>query len=231
MEFNISSMKGATEVGSRIEAGIHNAKFISVNKDVLDTQNGKSAVMSLKVDIEGYGEYTQNFFVPTEKEDAKRTDGLYGPNPSRVEHFMLAVRQIIGATNPEVLDKIDKGEPIIINDEEVTLDGSFDQLIAGLKKIVSVGVGKATQVKLIPGKNGFVAMPTFCAKIDSRGNVRIQTRFIGDDLTLSSSEVKRIEAAKTAKPTNMTAITKTSDLLNSMKEEFSSKDELDDLPF
>ena len=93
-------------------------------------------------------------------------------------------------------------------------------------------VGKArVQVKLIPQSNGFVSMPSFPARITRNGDLGIATRIIGQNLVLTPNELKRIEAAKNAAPTNMASQADTSATLNAMSENLGVDDSSDDLPF
>ena len=69
-------------------------------------------------------------------------------------------------------------------------------------------------------------MPSFTARIDKNGNLGIATRIIGENLTLTSTEVKRIENAQTAKPTNIS--TSTADVVSAMASDLDSDS---DLPF
>ena len=93
-------------------------------------------------------------------------------------------------------------------------------------------VGKAkVQIKLIPQSNGFVSMPSFPARITRNGDLGIATRIIGQNLVLTPSELKRIEAAKNATPTNMASQADTSATLNAMSENLGIDDSSDDLPF
>ena len=93
-------------------------------------------------------------------------------------------------------------------------------------------VGKVrVQVKLIPQSNGFVSMPSFPARITRNGDLGIATRIIGQNLVLTPSELKRIEAAKNATPTNLASQAATSTTLNAMSENLGIDDSSDDLPF
>lgn len=93
-------------------------------------------------------------------------------------------------------------------------------------------VGKVrVQVKLIPQSNGFVSMPSFPARITRNGDLGIATRIIGQNLVLTPNELKRIEAAKNAAPTNMASQVDTSATLNAMSENLGIDDSSDDLPF
>lgn len=97
------------------------------------------------------------------------------------------------------------------------------------------------EVKLLPQNNGFVSIPTYCARITRAGNVGIQTTFIGHDLTLSPAEQKKINNANNATPTNMASTTSGDDAVAKMKasldlddvieEPSTTGDPSDDLPF
>ena len=94
-------------------------------------------------------------------------------------------------------------------------------------------VGKVrVQVKLIPQSNGFVSMPSFPARITRNGDLGIATRIIGQNLVLTANELKRIEAAKNATPTNMASQADTAATLDAMAENLDiDSDKGDDLPF
>ena len=74
------------------------------------------------------------------------------------------------------------------------------------------------------------SLPSYVASINREGIVYISSKVIGKDLTLSSYEMSRIQAAATATPTNMT---KSDNVLSDMKSDFGAADvnEDDDLPF
>ena len=94
-------------------------------------------------------------------------------------------------------------------------------------------VGKVrVQVKFVPQSNGFVSMPSFPARITRNGDLGIATRIIGQNLTLTPSELKRIEAAQNAAPTNMASHTDVASTLDTMAENLGiDSDKEDDLPF
>ena len=93
-------------------------------------------------------------------------------------------------------------------------------------------VGKArVQIKLIPQSNGFVSMPSFPARITRNGDLGIATRIIWQNLVITPNELKKIEAAKNATPTNMASQADTSTTLNAMSENLGIDDNSDDLPF
>jgi len=225
MNFNMSATANAVSGGSRLSAGIHTATFQGVAKSTITSKAGDTFnVMALTVNIDGYGEYTQNFFEP---KSAERSEGMYGENPSPLEQFLIVIREILGAVDPDLVKGIDDGS--------VVISGSFAQVVNKVKSLTDPYIGAEVEVKLLPQSNGFVAFPSFPARITRSGNLGIQTVFIGHDLTLSDREKRQIENAENAKPTNM-ASTKAGDaMLSKMRVELSSDDESeegsDDLPF
>lgn len=217
MNFNLGVTTGAKEATSVLNAGIHNATFKGIVKDTINGKDGSVYdVMTLILDIEGYGEYKHNFFEPTSSE---RSEGMYGQNPSQQEHFLIAVRQILDAVAPSVGEGIDNGT--------IKIGGTFTNLVNGIKKHTDPFIGTSTQVKILPGNNGYNGIPGFPARITRQGGLGIGTKFIGDNLTLSSSELKKIENAKSARPTDMKAVSKTTDILGKMGDDLDD----DDLPF
>ena len=200
--FNLSATTGVKESGKFLQAGIHNAKFVSVELSEVNSQkNGQTyKTMKLTLDIDGYGEFSHNFFEPT---SADRSAGTYGENPSQVEHFMVAVRQICDALSSEIGEMIDN-DTITISGKHIKKDGlSFDQLVKVIAALTKPYAGTELEVKLVPQSNGFAAIPGFPAKISRNGDLGISTRFIGHDLVMNQSEQKKIDAAKNAQPTNM----------------------------
>lgn len=223
MNFNISTTANAVESSSKfLSAGIHKCTFQGISKEVKQKDTNTWNTMALNLDIDGYGAYTQNFFEPT---NASRTTSMYGENPSQVEHFMIAIRLILEACDSKFREAIDNGT--------VQIAGSFDQVIKILQKLTAPYIGKELEVKLVPqGTKNFVQIPSFPARITKSGALGISNRFIGEvgTLTLSTAEVKKIEAAKNATPTNMAAAsTKTAnELLDGITVD---SNPIDDLPF
>ena len=220
MNFNLNATTGAKEAGSVLSAGIHNATFKGISKDSINSKDGNVYdVMTLTLDVEGYGEFKHNFFEPTSSD---RTTSQFGENPSQIEHFLIAVRQIVDALDPKIGAGIDDGS--------ITISGTFSQVVNKIKTLTAPYVGNSVQIKLLPGKNGFAALPGFPARITKTGVLGIATRFIAkENLVLTDYEKKKIDAAKNATPTNMAANSAANDLLDGMKSQMD--DDLDDLPF
>lgn len=220
MNFNLSATTGAKEAGSVLSAGIHNATFKGITKDSINGKDGNVYdVMTLTLDVDGFGEFKHNFFEPTSSE---RTSSQFGENPSQIEHFLIAIRQIVDALDPKIGAGIDDGS--------ITISGTFSQVVNKIKTLTTPYVGNSVQIKLLPGKNGFAALPGFPARITKTGVLGIATRFIAkENLVLTDYEKKKIDAAKNATPTNMAANSAANDLLDGMKSQMD--DDLDDLPF
>ena len=217
MNFSFSQTKGATEGGKFLGAGIHKAKFNGIDYDTINTKNGETNVMVLKLDIDGYGPFSHNFFEP---QSAERQEMQWGPSASQVDHFLIAIRQILDTLNPQLVKDLDEGK--------VTLEGSFAKIVKTIKKLTDEFIGDEVEVKLLPQNNGFNSIPAFVAGISKNGNLTIRTRFIGHDLTLNDRELKTIEAAKEAKPTDMKV--KDTSVADKLREDL-GEDEDNDLPF
>ena len=224
MQYNFSGAVKAKESGNALTAGIKDATFMGVEFANVTSQKTGDAfkTLALKLDIDGYGEYTQNFFEPQSDE---RKQMQWGPTASPLDHFLITVREILEAVDPQIIKDIDNGTK--------TLSGNFKQIVDAVKAFTDPMIGKVrVQVKLIPQSNGFVSMPSFPARITRNGDLGIATRIIGQNLVLTSNELKRIEAAKNAVPTNMASQVDTATTLDAMAENLDiDNDKEDDLPF
>lgn len=194
MNFDMSATTGVKESGKVLTPGIHTAKFNGLVLDTITSQKDGTTykVMGLNLDVDGYGEFTSNFFEPRSSE---RTQSQFGENPSPVEHFMIALRQIFDALDPKIGEGIDNGT--------IKITGDFSTVVKTAMKLTASAIGTEVEVKLIPQSNGFAAIPGFPARINRVGALGIATRFIGHNLTLSQSEQRKIDQANNAHPTNM----------------------------
>lgn len=228
MKFSISSVANVTESSSKfLDSGIHKCTFQGVTKELVKDQY---PAMALNLDIEGYGAYTQNFFAPNEQTGGQRTSSMYGENPSQEEQFMILVLEILEACDPAFKDKINNGT--------LKLDApTFDGLIKLLQKITAPYIGTEMEVKLVPqGSKNYNNIPGFPARVNKAGGLTIANRVIGQvgTLTLSAAELKKIETAKNAKPTDMASATGTTsgksgdELIDGLSVDAPA---VDDLPF
>ena len=222
MNFDLNITKGAKEAGKTLLAGIHDATFKGICENSITSKDGTPyKVMTLILDIDGYGEFKHNFFEPT---SAERSTSMFGENPSQLEHFMIAVRIILDALDTTIGDRIDSGE--------IKFSGTFSQMVAVIKKLTTPHINKEVQVKLLPQNNGFAAIPGFPARISRAGILGIGNRFLGQNLVLSDAEKRKIDAVKNAAPTNMSKQTPQNskdDIISSISNDLDSDD--DDLPF
>lgn len=223
MNFDFSGAVKAKESGNFLSAGIKDATFKGVELGKVTSQKTQEvfSTLSLKLDIAGYGEYTQNFFEP---QSDKRPEMQWGVTASPLDHFLITVREIIEAVNPQTIKDIDEGN--------IKLAGTFTQVVNTIKKLTDPFIGTEVQVKFIPQNNGFVSMPSFTARITKNGDLGIATRIIGHDLTMTAQELKRIEAAKNAAPTNMASKVDVANVLSDMDKSINEDSGDDnDLPF
>lgn len=120
-----------------------------------------------------------------------------------MEHFLIAVRQILDAVDPKLGKDIDE-KNVVVNGKKVNTDNlNFEQLVKLVGLLTAPYAGMELEVKLVPQSNGFAAIPGFPARINRTGALGIATRFIGHDLVLNQSEQRKVDAAKNARPTNM----------------------------
>jgi len=200
--FNLGSTTGLSEGGKFLSAGIHNAKFNGLALSEITSQKDGTVynTMQLTLNVDGYGDFVHNFFEPTSTE---RTQSQFGENPSQVEQFMVALRQILDALDPAIGEAIDN-DNVVVQGKKINIGNmDFGPLVRLCAVLTKPYIGKEVEVKLVPQSNGFNSIPGFPAKINRAGALGIATRFIGHDLSLSQSEQRRIEQAQNNRPTNM----------------------------
>lgn len=227
--FDMSAAFAAkASTSTRIEPGVHNASFVKIEHGTQNTQRGLSEVLILTINVENHGEFSQKFFKP---DSTERTDGMYGPNPSPMEHFQIILREILEAVNPDFMKDIEAGN--------LKLAGNFKQIVNAVAAYTAQFVGTEFKVKFLPNSNGdFSSLPSYPAAIARDGKtLRIANVFIGKNVTLSAAEERKIKAAAVAKPTEMAAskATSTEDLLGGMSTDLGITGDLpegdDGLPF
>ena len=200
-----------------LKAGIHEVVFKGIEK----VENADAAILKFETP-DGTLVHNERLFAPR---DSERKSSTFGPSPSELEQFLSKCKCIIKALDPELFDKIEK-------DGSKFTAPDFDGFIALLKKYLDKKIGTTTNIKLIPTKGNYVGFPGFPARLSKEGNLYIGNNFIGDGLTLTAKEIKDIETAATAKPTDMSK--KTTDL-DDIADDFdvkpADKDDDDDLPF
>lgn len=224
----MAATTGLKEGGNFLTAGIHNATFNGLSlSSVTSQKDGRTYnTMALALNIDGYGEFTHNFFEPTSDE---RTQGTYGLNPSAVDHFLVSLRQIFDALDKSIGENIDN-DNVVVKGRKINMnDLSFEQLVKLAGVLTEPYIGTTVEVKLVPQSNGFNSIPGFPAKINRAGALGIQTRFIGHNLSLSQSEQKRIEQAQNSRPTNMAPAANST--LDGVADALGVNEPASDLPF
>lgn len=221
--FNMGSVMNAKVVSNNfLRAGIHNVIFKGIDK-----AEGSISAVELRFEaVDGSGIHNERIFEPR---SAERTQSQYGTNPSEAEQFSCKIKQVISALDPELAHRIDvEGDKFAAP--------TFEAFIALLKKYLDSKVGTQTQIKLVPTSGNFVGFPGFIARLSKDNVLYMTTKVIGNDLVLTAKEKAAIEAAATAKPTDMR---QNSGELDDLRGEFdvpedksdNVADESDDLPF
>lgn len=221
MNISMGAAANLKESGKFLSYGIKDVTFKGIEKRTVGKEGGQQwTTLAVLYDVDGYGEYIQNLFEP---QSTERTEGLNGrENPSPVEHFIVSLRQIFDAVAPQVSRDMDAGT--------VQIGGKFEDIIKQATKLTANSIGTKTQLKFLPGRNGFAQIPAFPARIDTSGNLMHGTRFIGADLTISAYEktsIDKANATRQAGPTNMRANESKNDTMSGMANDIDD----DDLPF
>ncbi len=191
--FNLNETKGS--IGKQLSAGIKNAKFMGVEKGVLERKDGTGSmnIMIVTFNIEGFGDYKWNLFEPTDNK--RKSNQFGGENPSQVEQFIISCRHLIDVCNPEVGEAIERGDSTLHAN-------SFKEFVDKMKEATSPYIGKSLQVKLLPNGD-YVNIPSYPCSINREGGTYLSTRFLGTSLTLTPKELERINNINNAKPTPM----------------------------
>lgn len=198
-----------------LRAGIHTVTFKGINK------SDKANAIELKFENAEGAVHNELIFEPR---SAERTQSQFGTNPSEAEQFRCKIKQIIDALNPTLGKAIDEqGEKFDAN--------SFDGFINLLKKHLDDKVGTTTQIKLIPTSGNFVGFPGFPARVSKDGGLYMTTKMIGEDLTLTTSEKNKIDAAQNAKPTPMIQTDEFADIKDDFDIDVTDDSDEDKLPF
>lgn len=222
MNFDMSVAAKAKDGGKRLTPGIKDATFKGIGFTPVEKQETgeKWNCLVLKLDIDDFGEYNQNFFEPTSNE---RKENKWGEktitSASPLDHFLITIREIFDALDPQLMKDVESGVKPLSNNK-------FSALVKTIKEYTDPYIGAKVQIKLLPNNRGFCSMPNYPAGINDNGDLKIATRIIGHDLTFTSSELRKIEAAKNAQPTNMSK----SSMITAMAADMADGGD-DDLPF
>ncbi len=196
----MSMTNGVAESVQFMKPGINKVIFKGAKKDTVEIQGLKQTVIDFEFEsVELKSPFRHRMFPP---KDGNRTVNNFNGNeivqPSPMENFLMSCRQFIAALNPEINDKIESGE------FKLTAP-SFDAFADLIVSSVNSGIGKETEIKLMP-KNQYTAITPYVSRINKNGTLYTSTKVIGDNLTLSAYELSQIENVQSAKPTNMSSV-------------------------
>jgi hypothetical protein len=143
------------------------------------------------------GSFEDSIFPPKMPEGAARTANSFGGmNASAVEELSAKLRHYIAALNPELDKQIEAGTK--------TLSAkTWNDLRTLFVKSVEKGKGKTVQLKLLKKGDGNVTTPGYILSISKTGSLYMNTNFIGETIAFTDKELKKIETAAKAKPTNI----------------------------
>lgn len=201
--FDFGMTAGASQNGARqnLEGNlIHEVTFDGCEaRDIQGVQDPSKTFKVLDIKFSNkQGTFTDTVWEPKDT-DYEDRQGPYGPQPSNVKAMMLKFKHLIDAVNPELAEKVDKGE------SKLTAS-SWDGLRKLMVKATENCVGKATKIKLIKNNKGEAIFPYF-ANYDKTGKLYMSTNFIGDNIFWKTKELEKINAAKEAKPTDTESTT------------------------
>lgn len=163
------------------------------------------------------GIFEPMFFCPKEGGDQRpsgETNGRKWEMPSQMEQLAFAIAHVVGVLAPANYEKLKK--------VSLNLPADFEKLVETVKKALSSAVNKSTNIKLIADNRGYAAIPNFININKESGEAYISNNWIGENLAFSAYEIKKMEAAKTAKP---------SEIKDDVEETVDTAEDNDDLDF
>lgn len=211
MNFNFSQTAGVSQSSTRkhLEGNqIHKVIFDGCEARDFDKKDGTGVfhVLEMKFHNED-GEFTHTEWEPTEADQQDRENAFGNKQPSNVLTMMYRFKHLIDAVNPELAEKIDKGEASLTA-------SSWDGLRKLMVKSCEAGIGKTTKIKLIKNNKGDAIFPYFL-NYSREGKLYMSTNFIGDKIAFTDKELTKIKRAETATPTQMSSV---SEIVNTVED-------------
>lgn len=240
MLFNLKKTDNKSHSSSnRLGNGIHEVWLQSVEKlNGNRKEGGTWSALRLTFENENGSEPWQ-LFIPSTEDDTKRRKsttkaGKEIEQASNVEAFMLTIRHILDAINPEVSKKIlDSKEPVEFKSE--------DDLISKFQKWCAAPIKNKTKVsiKILPNDNknlNYSGFPRYIASVNKEGDAYISNNVIGDKLFFSAYELDLIKKQKEALNHGMgkndgSAVAGVVEDDNTPNSSMNAPEEADDLPF
>lgn len=200
MQFSLSGTKGTSTIQPKLKGNeIHDVVFKGVTfatfKNKKD-ENDPYKVMKIRFENEdGYFEHT--VFAPKEGDDKRPSivrNGVEKESPSNLERLKFLMAHIGEQLAPKDYEKF--------KDLSWDLPNDFEKMVKTFEKVTSKAVGTKTKLKLDKNKKGEAQLPFF-VNLTKEGDVFISNNFVGDKVFFTDYELKRIEDANKAKPTDM----------------------------
>lgn len=121
------------------------------------------------------------------------------PQPANTESMLLLLKHMIDAINPSIAKEIDNGTKKLGAKD-------WDGLRELVSKILNVGKGTTTKIKLLKKNTGEAQFPGFFASISQEGKAYIRNNFIGEKIAFTSYEKTRVEKEESASPTKISSL-------------------------
>lgn len=200
MQFSLKNIKGTSNVQPKLKGNeIHTVVFKGVTYSTFKgkkDENQTYQVMKLRFENQD-GYYEETVFAPKEGDDkrqANTVNGVERENPSNLEklHFLMA----------HVGEQLAPAKYTKFHNLEFDLPKDFEKMVKTFIEVTKDAVNKTTKLKLLKNKKGEAILPYFVG-LSKEGEAFISNNFLGDKVFFTEYELKRMEEATEAKPTDM----------------------------
>ena len=202
MKFGLKDVKGTAT--NRLKAwNIYDVVLRSVSYEKGTSKNGKDW-QGMKVSFSGDdGVFDKTFFCPSEGGDERlsgETNDRKWTLPSNVEVFERTLAHLGENLSP---DKYKKFKEL-----EFNLPDDFEKLVNSFKEVMTPALNKTTHLKLIANKQGYADIPSFVGINSKTDEAYINNNWVGKNVTFSDREIKNMNKAREAKPTDAPSVDK-----------------------
>lgn len=200
MQFSLANTKGTSTIQPKLKGNeIHDVVFKGVTfttfKNKKD-ENDPYKVMKIRFENEdGYFEHT--VFAPKEGDDVRPSNernGVTKESPSNLERLQFLMAHIGEQLSPTNYEKF--------KTLSWDLPTDFEKMVKTFQKATACAEGKKTKLKLIQNNKGEAQLPFF-VNLSKEGEPFISNNFLGEKVFFTDYEIKKMEDAKNAKPTDM----------------------------
>lgn len=200
MQFSLKNIKGTSNTQPKLVGNeIHNVVFKGVTYSEFKGKKDESQtyrVMKLRFEGEN-GYFEETTFAPKEGDDKRNSNTVNGverENPSNLEklHFLMA--HVGEQLAPKKYEKF--------HDMVFDLPNDFEKMVKSFAEVTKEAVNKTTKLKLLKNKKGEAILPFFVG-LSKEGEAFISNNFLGDKVFFSDYELKKMDEASVAKPTEM----------------------------